>query len=190
MPTVINGVPAHVLLIHVVVVLIPLGALFTVLSAVWPTARYRLGIFGPITCLIGLASVPLTTNAGEWLQDKIDAQRGNALIQQHADLGNGFLLFALALFLVSAAVWWLGRKYGLSLRPAPTRDDDVASAGGTRGRTATALRERSATKAATLPVWASVLTAVVAVAVSAVTVWQLYRVGDSGAQAVWRSTVK
>ena len=65
MPTVINGLPAHVLLIHVLIALVPLGALFTVLSAVWPAARARLGIFSPLTCLVAVVFVPITTNAGE-----------------------------------------------------------------------------------------------------------------------------
>ena len=71
MPTQINGLPAHVLLIHAIVILIPLGALFTVLSAVWPAAHRKLGFLAPLACLIGVVLVPVTTNAGEWLEEKI-----------------------------------------------------------------------------------------------------------------------
>lgn len=39
---VINGVPAHVLLVHFVVVLAPLTAIFAILCVLWPAARQRL----------------------------------------------------------------------------------------------------------------------------------------------------
>ncbi|HZZ97819.1 MAG TPA: hypothetical protein VFE19_12410 [Jatrophihabitantaceae bacterium] len=176
MPTVINGLPAHILLIHIVIVLVPLGALFTVLSAVWPAARAKLGFVSPLTCLIALVFVPITTHAGTWLRDHLRAQQGdNPAIDRHANLGGTFLIYALGLFIVSAGVWWLGRMFELTGTTTATR-------------TETATATAAATKA--LPQWASILIAVVAVAVSAVTVWQLYRIGDSGSHAVWGGIVK
>ncbi|WP_233625292.1 hypothetical protein [Actinoplanes sp. ATCC 53533] len=38
----VNGLPAHILLVHAIVVLLPLAALLLVLTAVWPAARRRL----------------------------------------------------------------------------------------------------------------------------------------------------
>jgi hypothetical protein len=166
-PTVINGLPAHILLIHVVIVLVPLGALFTVLCSVWPAARARLGFISPLTCLIALVFVPITTHAGTWLRDHLRAQQGdNPAIDKHANLGGTFLVYAIGLFIVSAGVWWLGRTFVMGMGPVA----------------------EPSTK--TLPQWASILVAVVAVAVSAVTVWQLYRIGDSGSHAVWSGIVK
>lgn len=49
-----NGLPAHILLIHLVVLGIPVAALLTVLSAVWPAARRRLGVATPIIALLAL----------------------------------------------------------------------------------------------------------------------------------------
>lgn len=189
----INGIPAHVLLVHVVVVLIPLGALFTVLSAVWPAARHKLGFISPLTCLIALIFVPITTNAGEWLkaQEHFGGTLGDR-IQRHADLASGFAWYALGLFVVSAAVWWLGRQAEFSLRPAAKTaaaavppDGDPAGA----GATATAVRTQPQL-ARTLPRWTSLAIAVVAVVVSALVTWQLYRIGDAGAHAVWQGTVR
>ena len=40
--TTINGIPAHALLIHAIVVLAPLVALLEILCAFWPAARRRL----------------------------------------------------------------------------------------------------------------------------------------------------
>jgi hypothetical protein len=188
MPTVISGLPAHVLLIHVIIILIPLGALFTVLSAVWPAARHKLGFISPLTCLIALIFVPITTHAGEWLEDRLRKIQGgeNPAIEKHANLGDSFLPYAIGLFVVSAAVWWLGRKYELTLRPVTaTSSDPTPADGGTGGGTATATRTQPQTRLQALPQWASILLAVVAVAVAILVTWQLYRVGDSGAHAVW-----
>lgn len=187
MPTVINGLPAHVLLIHVIIILIPLGALFTVLSAVWPAARAKLGFISPLTCLIALVFVPITTHAGEWLRDRLEQNGPNAAIEKHANLGDGFLIYALALFVVSAAVWGLGRKFQLSLLPITERADPAPSIEGMGGgtATATATRTQTATQTQALPQWASILLAVVAVAIAVLATWQLYRVGDSGARAAY-----
>jgi hypothetical protein len=163
MPDTIYGLPTHVLLIHVIVVLAPLGALFTALSAVWAAARRKLGFISPLTCLIVLVFVPITTSAGNWLRNRIDPSHQNPKITRHEQLGNTFLYFAIGLFIVSAAVWWIGRRHEFGIG---TKSSSTA-----------------------LPAWSSALVMVVGVAVAAVTVWQLYRIGDSGAHAVWDGIV-
>ena len=93
-----------------VVVLIPLGALFTVLSAGWPAARRKLG-HSPLTCAVALVFVPITTNAGHWLQNRIDPSHANQAIDHHANLAANYLFYAIGLFVISAAVWVLGRRF-------------------------------------------------------------------------------
>ncbi|MFF4801368.1 DUF2231 domain-containing protein [Streptomyces sp. NPDC001351] len=103
----VNGLPAHVLLVHFVVVMVPLTALALVVCAVWPTAARRMGVVLPVLALVTLASVPLTTGAGEWLEKHVGS---NALVRRHADLGDGLLPWALGLFVLAAAVWWTTRR--------------------------------------------------------------------------------
>ncbi|MFJ3303700.1 DUF2231 domain-containing protein [Streptomyces sp. NPDC086549] len=103
----VNGLPAHVLLVHFVVVLVPLTALALVVCAVWPQAARRLGLLLPLLALASLVSVPLTTQAGEWLESHVDS---NALVRRHTELGDGLLPWALGLFVLAAAVWWTGRE--------------------------------------------------------------------------------
>jgi hypothetical protein len=177
-PTVINGLPAHVLLIHVVVILIPLGALFTVLSAVWPAARHKLGFISPLTCLIALIFVPITTHAGEFLLKKLGTPKG---FEHHANLGRGFLPWVIGLFVASAAVWWLGRMADSAA--ASTAGADTTSGGGTAVATRTGSRTA-------VPTWVTIAVDVVAAVVSVVVVVQLVRIGDSGAQLVWGATLK
>lgn len=102
--TTIAGLPAHVLLVHAVVVLVPLSALLVVLAAVWPTLRRRLGVVVPAVALVALVLVPVTTDAGEWLERRVP--RG-ALVHAHTRLGDELLPWAAALFVVAAGGWLL-----------------------------------------------------------------------------------
>jgi hypothetical protein len=103
----INGLPAHPLLVHAVVVLLPLAALAVVLHAVWPTAARRLGIVTPLLCLVSLVLVPITTQAGKDLERSLGGT--NELIRRHAQLGDQVLPWAIALTVVGVAQWALGR---------------------------------------------------------------------------------
>ncbi|MFE7855164.1 DUF2231 domain-containing protein [Streptomyces sp. NPDC057403] len=103
----VNGLPAHVLLVHFVVVLVPLTAIAVVASAVWPSVARRMGVVLPVLALVTLASVPLTTSAGEWLEEHVGS---DALVRRHAELGDGLLPWALGLFVLAAAVWWTTRR--------------------------------------------------------------------------------
>ncbi|MEV6534827.1 DUF2231 domain-containing protein [Streptomyces sp. NPDC051639] len=155
----INGVPAHVLFVHVVVVLIPLTALALVLCAVWPSVMRRFGLALPVLALVSLVSVPLTTDAGEWLERHVGS---NALVRKHAELGDELLPWSIALFLVAAAVWWTYRR----------ADNRVPEATGSTTHSTVATPFRIA---------ASVLSLVIGVGAGV----QVYRIGDSGAKAAW-----
>jgi hypothetical protein len=196
-PTQINGLPAHVLLIHVLLAAVPLGAVLVILHAVWPAARRRLGIVTPLVTLAALVCVPITTHAGNWFKHYLISS-GRATgdwkdrIVKHADLGGTFLWFVIGLFVVAVAVWLLGRRYDFGVLPDRRAQNGPASepSGNGGGTTLTAVRTqpRSAVRT-TLPGWASALIALVAVAVAVINVIQLYRIGDSGAQAVWHGSV-
>jgi hypothetical protein len=162
-PTEINGLPAHALLVHLVVVLVPLAALLVVLSAVWPAARRRLGVLTPSVALVALVSVPLTTHAGEWLEARVPP---DPLVRRHTELGDGLLPWAIGLFVLAAAVWLWGRR---------------AEVGGSAD---------GGTHAAPRPGGPAVMIAlaVLSVAVAVGSVVQIYRIGDSGAKAVWHDS--
>ncbi|MGW5373356.1 DUF2231 domain-containing protein [Streptomyces sp. NPDC004009] len=155
----LNGLPAHVLLVHLVVVLIPLTALALVAGAVWPRAARRLGVLLPSLALVALVSVPLTTQAGEWLERHVD---DDALVRRHTELGDGLLPWALGLFVLAAVVWW-------SARGPRQQDADGGPAGAAR---LTALPVR-------------IVVSVLSLAVAAGAVVDVYRIGDSGAKAAW-----
>lgn len=97
-----NGLPLHVLLTHFVVIIVPLTALCLVLAAAWPAARRRLGIVTPILALSALISVPITTEAGEALEEQV---KETALSEVHTHLGKDLLPWVIALFVVALAQW-------------------------------------------------------------------------------------
>jgi hypothetical protein len=112
---VVNGLPLHVLIVHVVVVLGPVVALAVLLAACWPAARRWLGVIPPLGALALLGLVPLTTAAGEWLQARV----GEApLIQTHAALGATLYPWVIGLAVVAVLQWLWFRLF--APRTAPT----------------------------------------------------------------------
>src|ERR1700722_1135539 len=96
MPTVstVNGLPAHILLNHFVVVLGPLAALLAILCALWPAARRRL-IWLVLVLSVGtLILTPLTTSSGGWLVGKVGA---SPPVNIHAELGATLIYMVAAL---------------------------------------------------------------------------------------------
>jgi VanZ family protein len=93
-----NGLPAHVLFVHFIVVLAPLTAVLAILCAVWPAARQRLVWLVLALSLVVAVLTPLTTEAGEWLEDRIGK---SPAVDTHAELGDTMIYFALALLIAA-----------------------------------------------------------------------------------------
>ncbi len=93
-----NGLPAHPMLVHFVVVLAPLTAILAILCAFWPAARQRLVWLVLALAAATTAFVPLATESGEWLEHHIEKSE---LIEKHADLGDTMIYFALALLVAA-----------------------------------------------------------------------------------------
>src|SRR5437764_794877 len=107
MLTQVNGLPVHVLLVHLTVVLVPTAAALAVAQAWYPPVRRWAGPLGPLLCLAALVLVPITKSAGEWLQRHLPP---TPLIQRHAQLGRQLLPWVAALFVLSLVRWLLERR--------------------------------------------------------------------------------
>jgi hypothetical protein len=94
----VNGLPAHVLFVHFIVVLGPLTAILAILCAVWPAARQRLVWLVVALSVLTAALTPLTTEAGEWLQHRLGP---SPTVDAHAELGDTMLYFSLALLVAA-----------------------------------------------------------------------------------------
>jgi len=162
----IFGLPAHPLLVHIPVVLIPLagiGAIWIAVSSKW---RAKIGWIVVTLAGLGLVGSWLTIQSGRTFYEALNEQ--SQVLERHTDLGNTFLWFALALFFATLAlVLWAtvrARKAGQQGRELDRR---------AMARTPIAL----------------VLSVLVIVATLAAG-FQIYRIGESGAKTVWQEDVE
>jgi magnesium-transporting ATPase (P-type) len=152
----IFGLPAHALLVHIPVALIPLSALGAIVIAISERWRERIGWV--VVAIAGFATVAsqLAVTSGEELQESLSRDR--ALVEQHAELGETFSWVALAFFTVVLAlmIWDSMRRR--------------RRAGGEPGTSRT------------IGIVLSVLVVAASIGVSV----RVYQVGHSGAKAVWQ----
>lgn len=189
-PVEIDGLPAHVLIVHAVVVLIPAAALCVLLSAWWPRARRWLGVLTPIAALAALALVPVTTNAGEWLAERLGA---TPLIARHEELGEQMIWWVGGLFAVALVQWAWHRWYAdAPARSRTERDSELVGAGSPAAGAAERLeldgRSNRGAGTGTRGTVVSVLIGLVATAVAVGSVVHVVRVGESGSRAVWEGS--
>jgi hypothetical protein len=96
-----NGLPAHILLNHFIVVLGPLTAILAILCALWPAARRRL-IWLVVLLAVGtLVLTPLTTTAGVWLSARVGP--ATPVLTNHEQLGST-LIWVIAALVAAVAV--------------------------------------------------------------------------------------
>lgn len=98
----ISGLPAHVLLVHAMVVLAPLTALLEILCGILSAARRRLVWLVLILALVTAGLTPLTTEAGEWLFSR--QPRPSEILREHAERGDWMIYFSIALVVVGLAL--------------------------------------------------------------------------------------
>lgn len=161
MDYVVSGLPLHVLLVHGTVVFVPLAAVCTVLSIVWPAARRRLGIVTPLLALAALVMVPITQQSGEWLMQRVDT---TPAITTHSLLGGTLLPWVIGVFIVAMAQW-LWFRYGT------TQADGIRRKLGTAGSRV-----------------AGVVAVVLVLVLCGGTVYKVVEIGEAGSRAVWEGS--
>jgi uncharacterized membrane protein len=100
--TTIAGLPAHPLLVHLIVVLAPGTAVLEILGALWPAARRRQVWLVLFMAALLTAMTPVTTDAGEWLYST--HKHPGAILQTHAHLGGTMIYFSVALLVVAVVL--------------------------------------------------------------------------------------
>lgn len=99
---VINGMPAHALLLHFILVLVPLTALLEIVCGLWPAARRgQLMWLTLALAVVTMVSTPITINAGGWLYGL--RTNPSPILREHAERGSLMAYFSAAL-LVAAVV--------------------------------------------------------------------------------------
>lgn len=101
------GLPAHPLLVHAPVVLIPLAAFTALVALVWTGGRRPLALATVLLAWAGAVGAVLAAGAGEALQNALGED--NPLVHDHAELGESLriiaFVFALAATVFVAVVW-------------------------------------------------------------------------------------
>lgn len=101
----IAGLPLHPLVVHATEVIVPSAALVVALAALWPLFR-RWARFLPLgLALVALVLVPLSTQSGEALQERV---KETALIETHVEMAEGLLPWVFGLVVVAAVLLWWG----------------------------------------------------------------------------------
>jgi hypothetical protein len=95
------GLPAHPLVVHAAVVLLPLAAVATLVCAAVPSARRY---YAPVALAVALAAVlavGLAQTSGESLEEQVDETE---LVEEHAGQGERVLPWAIGVVVVAGAV--------------------------------------------------------------------------------------
>lgn len=155
------GLPAHPLIVHAAVVLVPLSALGTLLC-LYPPLRRRLGVAVFVLAVAASFATGLAQGSGEELEHKVDE---SPLVEEHAEMGTTLLPWVIVMTVT------LGGLLALDWQRSRTE-------GGGEGDTA----------ASAPPAWVKpvVIGASAIMAVTAIggTV-RVIDIGHSGAKATW-----
>jgi hypothetical protein len=158
----ILGLPAHPLLVHGAVVLMPLAAAGVALIAFWPAARFRLGYAVLAIAAAGAMTAILAQQSGEFLEERVDETE---LIEEHTELGETGTNAGIAVLVAAVAV--VGTDVALRRRASQRTDGTTPSA---------------PSRAPSIVVGAVALVLATGGAI------QVGRIGHSGAKAVWNAT--
>ena len=101
------GLPAHPLLVHLPVVMVPMAALGAIILAIFPKYFARFGWWVTGISFIGAIGAILAAGSGETLEERVDR---SSTLRDHAELGETARLLAVVLFVVLLIVM-LARKY-------------------------------------------------------------------------------
>jgi Predicted membrane protein (DUF2231) len=118
------GLPAHIFLVHIPVVLIPLGALGAVLM-LWPRLRAAIGWWVCGVLVVAGIATQLAIDSGQALREYV---RETDLVRQHTHIGENIRPWLLLLFLALLGVMLLDRAV-VRRAEAPTGRDPLRIAG-------------------------------------------------------------
>lgn len=105
------GLPAHPLMVHAAVVMLPLAALLTLIVVIWPRARRWWGPIALVLAVTATIAVGLAQGSGEQLEDRVTETE---LVKEHTSQGETVLPWAIAVTLVAVAavaIEPLSRRY-------------------------------------------------------------------------------
>ena len=161
------GLPAHPLIVHVPIVLVPLSAVGAVLMC-WSFLRAKIGWATVVIAGIATVFTFLAVGSGEALEETVERTTTNkALLETHTEMGENLRPWILLLFLVLLGIMLF---------------DHVRA----RAAAGSGEAKLSPQRARTIGVILSVLSIVFA----ALSTYWVVKIGHSGAKASWEKTSK
>lgn len=100
----VHGVPAHPLIVHAAVVLIPLAALFSAAYALWPARRWQTRTPAAVLAIAAAASVQLAAMTGDQLKEHL--HDNSALIETHEHWAGLLQGASWVLAAIMVVAWW------------------------------------------------------------------------------------
>jgi hypothetical protein len=173
----VDGIPAHPLVVHATVVLLPLAAVGTLLLVARPVWRRQLGVWVLLLALVGVASVPVAQRTGAELAASFGG--GSPLVAIHATRAATLLPAALVFLLLLAASVLVGRRADAA---QPQYRADVTHPRG-RGAAHALATQADPVRLQRVAVALGALGALAGVVVTGLVVW----IGHAGSVAVWLS---
>lgn len=158
------GLPAHPLVVHAAVVLVPLAAVGIAVTAFWPAARSRLAWAVVVVAALGAVATFLAGESGGELEERV---RETELVEEHAELGESGNVAAAAVLLGALGVAGVDAYTRRRRRRAEADGEEPASTAGL-----------------------TVAVGVVAVLLAVGGTVQIARIGHSGAEATWSDTTE
>lgn len=159
----IGALPAHPLIVHIPVVLVPLATVGALLMLIRPSWRERFEIPTAVLAVVAAIATQLAIGSGEALEERVEESK---LVKAHAGIAEQARpwVFLFALVMVGVVVWDIVQK---------------RRAAGSEAAPET-VRSRAAKVAVTLTAVGLILGIGSSV--------QIYRTGHSGAKATWHDT--
>jgi hypothetical protein len=161
----VDGIPAHPLVVHAVVVLLPLAAVATLLLVARPVWRRQLGVWVLLLAAVGVFAIPVATRTGEQLKEALGG--GGPPVAIHEERAETLLVPALIYLVLLAATVLVGRRADAAVDGPGAAHASVSNAGTLQRVT----------------VITGVLAALVGLVVIGLVVW----IGHAGSTAVWQS---
>ncbi len=177
--TSINGLPAHPLVVHIPVVLIPLAFIGAVLLAVRPSWRSWLGMVVAVLAIVGAAGVFLAAHTGESLKEGMEDSANPPdmeLLDEHVEAGDQAEPFAAVFAVLAVGVVVLDQIDRRSSASADTASGDSASGDKASGPPPILVR-------------AIPIVVVLAAVAGAASSWTVYQAGHTGATTTWNKVV-
>lgn len=183
---IISGLPAHPLLTHIPVILLPLAVLGVVVMVIKPSwhQRYRWAVLAVAS--VGAIGTIFVAQAGEKLEEMIIAIEGEAASsgwEAHSQAGETARTFAL-LFLLTVLIFvlvpfFMERKAKAAANASPAGRPAAAGGDGV-----------AAPRTSTVgPVWLRLALAVLVLAGATGSLITVIQAGHSGSKSVWQEVV-